>query len=425
MTGYRSLARNRDFAVLWTGDTINELGLRVSMFAFPLLTYSLSGSTLWAAWVEAALLTGLAVTLLPAGVLVDRLDLRRVMVGALGIGALAFASLSLAGLAGTPTVPHILVVALIVGAATGLYNPAQTSAIRAVVPTADLPTALATNQARVQVAELLGGPLGGVLFAVARWLPFAANTTSYVVAAVAVLALRTDLAPAPRPRGTRLRADLADGLRFVWERPFFRVLLTWGALANLVWSALYFVIVMRLLQSGVHPGGIGLVSAAAGAGGLLGALVAPYVVQRVPAGWLAIAVSWFCMVPVSALIWLDGNATAAAVCLFVTLLPLPAANAGVGAYRMAVTPRELQGRVASASQFLAVSILPAGPLLGGVLLQRYGGPATLAALVIVLALLAIYLTASRSIRAVGRPADWPELAPAPVREPVHFGADSA
>lgn len=407
MPGYRSLARNRDFAVLWTGDTINELGLRVSMFAFPLLTYSISGSTLWAAWVEAALLAGLAATLLPAGVLVDRLDRRRVMLGALGIGALAFATLTAAGIADTLTVAHVLAVALAVGVATGLYNPAQTSAIRSVVPTEDLPTALATNQARVQVAELLGGPLGGALFAAARWLPFGVNAASYVVAAVAVLMLRTDLSPAPRAAATRLRADLAEGLRFVWRHRFFRVLLSWGALVNLAWSALYFVVVMRLLAGGAHPGQIGLVSAAAGAGGLLGALAAPYVVQRVPAGWLAITVSWFSTLPVSALIWLD-SAAAAALCLFVTLLPLPAANAGVGAYRMAVTPPELQGRVASASQFVAVSILPAGPLLGGVLLERYGGPATVAALVALLALLALYLTASRSIRAVGRPADWPE-----------------
>ena len=79
MTSYRSLARNHDFTVLWVGQTISELGSRVSMFVFPLIAYALTGSTLVAAGAEAAHLLGMAATLLPAGVLADRFDRRRIM----------------------------------------------------------------------------------------------------------------------------------------------------------------------------------------------------------------------------------------------------------------------------------------------------------------------------------------------------------
>ncbi len=58
MPGYRSLARNHDFTVLWVGETISTLGSRMSLFVFPLLTYSLTGSALLAAAVEAAYLVG-------------------------------------------------------------------------------------------------------------------------------------------------------------------------------------------------------------------------------------------------------------------------------------------------------------------------------------------------------------------------------
>src|SRR3954454_15913061 len=75
----RNALRNHDFAALWIGQTVSEVGSRMSMFVFPLLAYALPGSTLWAATAEAAHLVGLCATLLPAGVLADRLDVRRVM----------------------------------------------------------------------------------------------------------------------------------------------------------------------------------------------------------------------------------------------------------------------------------------------------------------------------------------------------------
>lgn len=415
MPGYRQLARNRDFTVLWLGDTVNELGTRMSIFAFPLLTWALTGSTLWAAVVEAVFLVGLSATLLPAGVLVDRLDRRHVMLSALALGGAAFASLTVAGLLHAITIPHLVAVAAVVGVTTGLYQPAQTSALRSVVATDDLPAALASNQARVQVAELLGGPIGGMLYAVTRWLPFGVNAITYVVSALAVLAIRTDLGPLPRAAKTRMRADLVEGLRFALSRPFFRVLLSWAALFNLVTNAIFFVVIMRLVQAGVAPAMIGAVSAATGLGGILGAVLAPAIIERTRTGWLAITASWMLTLPLVALIW-STHPLAVAACLFLLMVPNPAVNAGVGAYRMAITPHAMQGRVASAGGFLALSVMPLAPLLGGTLLDRYGGSAAIAGLVLASALLALLLTASRSIREVPRPRDWAAAdgLPAPV-----------
>src|SRR4051812_23494691 len=107
MAGHRSLLRNHDFTVLWVGQAISELGSRVSMFVFPLIAYELAGSTLAAAGAEAAHLLGLAATLLPAGVLADRFDRRRIMRVAAGSGVLLYTSLVVAGLAGVLTVAHL------------------------------------------------------------------------------------------------------------------------------------------------------------------------------------------------------------------------------------------------------------------------------------------------------------------------------
>jgi MFS family permease len=406
MTSYRSLARNRDFTTLWLGETVSTLGTRMSLFAFPLLAYALSGSTMVAAAVEASHLIGLSAALLPAGVAVDRLDRRRLMLAASGGGAALYGSLAVAGVLGILTIGHLVVVALATGVGAGVFGPAQTSAIRSVVATEDLPTALSQNQAREHVAGLVGAPLGGVLYAATRWLPFAVDAVTYTVSYLTLTRIRTSLAPAPRqgPR-RRLGADLVEGLRFVTARPFFRVLLTWAALVNLVVGALFFVVVMRMIQAGYHPAQIGLAETAAAIGGILGAIVAPYLIDRLATGRLTVAIAWALVPPLVPLIWWDGP-LAAAVCLFFLLLLNPAGNAGIGAYRIAVTPEPLQGRVAAASQFVAMSMMPLSPVLGGVLLQRYGGEATLAVLVAATAGLAALLTLSRSIRAVPHPRDW-------------------
>ena len=216
MTGYRNLARNHDFTVLWAGQTLSELGSRVSMFVFPLLGYALTGSALVAALAEALHLLGLVGALLPSGVLADRVHRQRLMRWASATGLVLYSSLVAATLTGVLTVPHLLTVALLSGACAGLFAPAESAAVRAVVPDDDLPTALSQQQARQHVAGLVGGPLGGALYGITRWLPFAFDAVSYAVCWVLLGRIRADLS-APRREGPRQRPlqDLGEGLRFL------------------------------------------------------------------------------------------------------------------------------------------------------------------------------------------------------------------
>ena len=293
MSSYRALARNHDFTGLWIGQTISELGSRMSMFVFPLLAYQLTGSAFVAAAAETAHLLGFALALLPAGVLADRLDRIRLMRLASGSGVLLYGSLVGAALLGSLSIPHLLFVALLTGVGAGVFAPAEISAVRAVVPDEDLPTALSQNQARQHVASLLGGPVGGALYGVTRWLPFAADALSFAVSFVLLGRIRADLS-APSVDGPRKppRQELLEGLRFIRTRPFFRVLTVWAALINLVVNALFFVAVLRLIQAGFHPVHIGLVETAAGACGILGALAAPWIIDRFATGWLTVMVAW-------------------------------------------------------------------------------------------------------------------------------------
>ncbi len=418
MPGYRQLAQNRDFTALWIGQTVSQLGSAVSMFVFPLLAYALTGSTLAAAAAEALHLLGLVGTLLPAGVLADRVDRRRLMRAASATGGLLHASLAVAAATGTLGLLHLLVVAALTGAASGVFLPAETAAVRAVVAPEDLPTALSQNQARQHLASLLGAPLGGGLFAVTSWLPFAADAASYLASFVLLGRIRADLTP-PTTTGPRRRprADIAHGLRWTWSRPFFRVLLIWSPLTNLVVNALFFAAILRLIEAGFAPVQIGLVETAAGLSGILGALAAPWLIARVATGRLTIAVAWmFVPLLVPLAVWNHPAVVAAALGLGLFLNP--AGNAGIGSYRISVTPDELQGRVQSTLQFVSMSAMPLSPVLAGALLHGLGGTWAIAVLGLLTALVALIPTLSPPVRAVPRPDRWSEAPAAPATATV-------
>lgn len=396
--------RSHDFTLLWIGQTISELGNQMSLFVFPVVAWQVSQSAVATALAAASALTGNVLALLPGGVIADRLDGRKVMRASSGIGALAYGSLVLAGVAGHLTIAHLIAVGVIGGACAGTFAPTETAAIRAVVPEDSLPTALSQNQAREHVAGLLGGPLGGVLVAIARWLPFVADAVSYAVSWALLGRLRTDLKPAKQER-QRVRDDLSEGFAFIWRHPFFRVLTIWAALVNLVVNAVFFLAILRLIQGGFRPATIGLTEAAAGVTGILGAMVAPWLIERFPTGRLTVVLAWSFLPLSLPMIWLN-HPLIVILAIGGTMFFNPAGNAGIGAYRMRVTPLELQGRVVAASRFASSLMMPLAPLLAGLLLADLGGARAMAILLAATGCAALIVTLSREVRAVPRPDAW-------------------
>lgn len=410
MTGFRDLRQNHDFTVLWVGQTVSELGTRVSMFVFPLVTYAVTGSALLAGVAGGLELLGTAIALLPGGLLADRVHRARVMRSAAGVGLLLYASLVVAGVLGMLTVPHLFVVGVLTGVCAGVFAPAEMSAVRSVVPSEQLPTALSQQQARQHVASLVGGPLGGALYSITRWVPFLFDALTFAVSWVMLGRIRTDLSAAPRPVDAgavrrRARDDVAEGFHFQWSRPFFRTMMAWGMCSNLVVNALFTAATVRLIQAGFAPWSIGLVETAAGVCGVLGALAAPRIINRTPTGVLTVVVAWsFVPLLVPLIFW--NNPAVVMLSLSTGVFLNPAGNAGIGSYKMSVTPPELVGRVQATGQFLGWSTMPLAPVLGGALLAVLGGPATMAALVVLCALVALIPTLSRTVRSVPRPSEW-------------------
>ena len=101
------------------------------------------------------------------------------------------------------------------------------------------------------------------LYAVRAWAPFLVDALSYAVSCFTLSRLRTDLRPKPREGAPVSPLEqVKEGFRFVWHQPFFRTLLVWSGMSNLLVNACFFVVTMRLIREGYPPAQIGLVSTA-------------------------------------------------------------------------------------------------------------------------------------------------------------------
>ncbi len=219
-----------------------------------------------------------------------------------------------------------------------------------------------------------------------------------------------------------------EGLRFSWSVPLFRTLMFWSMSSNLAINAVFVAADLRLIQAGYPAWSIGLVGTAAGVCGILGAIAAPRIIAALPTGLLTVLVAWsFVPLLVPLIIW--NHPVVVMVALSIGVFLNPAGNAGIGAYKMAVTPPDLVGRTQSVGQFVSWSTLPLAPLVGGGLLALLGGSAAMAALAGLCVLSALVPTLSRTVRSVPRPVHWngagggQRLRPGPQAGPAADGSD--
>lgn len=401
-----TLHRNREFAILWTGQAVSDFGSSMSLLVFPLVGYAVSGSTEQAGLATAAVLLGQVVFGLPAGALVDRWPRRRVLVLGNLSGLAVFGSLAITTLLQTLTMPHLIAGGFVCGVISSFLDPAASAAIKTVVPSEQLPLAYTRLEARQHAIDLAGPPLGGALFSVARGLPFVVDAVSYCVTALAMTRLRSALPAPSRDRAdSSFARELSAGLRFVWRHLGIRLLMLWGAIFNFAVTLVFVGVTLRLVRAGVHPAAIGAVDAIAAGAGLLGAMLAPALIPRVPTGALAIAATLLIAAIITPMAWTH-NVVFIGALLACGMLLLPSNHAAVSSYLAAATPESLQGRMNSAASFVSNVASPIAPVAAGVLIGAVGGrDATLVGVVLV-ALSAVPLLASPAVRSLGLPQTW-------------------
>ena len=393
-----SLWRNRDFGLLWSSQTLSDLGANATMLALPLLVLSVTGSASDAGLAGTAYAAAQALLRLPGGALADRWNRRRVM-----LVSDAARVMLLAGLVATLATDHlsfplILVVFTCVGVFDVAFSPAETASISHLVPSHQLPQAFAQNEARQYGAGLAGPPLGGLLFSVGRAVPFLFDLLTYAVSFCAIWAIRRPMdEPASERSSTPFLAQIAEGVRHVWNSRFLRATVVIAAPLNFAVTGALFATTVVLRQAGVSAGTIGLAQAVAAFGGLLGAFAATALSTRLSLRQIVLTVAWI-LVGCLAIATLLTGTLAMVVPLAVGLFFAPAANAALFGHLASTTPSQLQGRVISVVVFAATSTAALAPLAMGALVEHFAGYIALLACAVAVTVSATAATLAPGLR---------------------------
>lgn len=402
--GNRPLRRNRDFTLLWSGQVVSTVGMRVSALAYPLLVLYLTGSSLQAGLVASAQSVPFVLLYLPAGVLVDRWDRRRVMLTADGTRALLLTGIVLAMVFGRLAFAQIIVVVFLDGSCFVFFQLAESAALPHIVPRHQLATAAAQNQARELGAETAGQPLGGALFAVSHMLPFAADALSHVVSFVTLLFVRPGLQPPRNNASMRLFAEVAEGMAWLWRQHILRAVLGLVGATNLAMNALPLVIIVRARHMGASPTLIGILLSFSGAAAIVGSFAAPWLQRHIPARIVIIGSLWTWAVTTTLLVVMPTplalGATAAAAATIG-----PVFNVLVGLYRYALAPDRLQARTVSSARLITWGTIPLATLVAGVTLQAGGSTVALLVFAGIMVTVSVTATASATVRNAPRVED--------------------
>jgi MFS family permease len=362
------LSRNRNYRLLWGSQALSQFGLSASTIAFPLLVLAVTGSSALAGLVLGVEATAQLIAGLPGGALVDRWDHKKVMLASEAVQAITIATLVGALWWDMVSIVHLVLVAAVIGICGALFEPAEDACLPNLVSHNQLSTAVSLNAARSHLAQLSGTAVGGFLFAVGRFVPFLVDALTHAISFFMLAFLRVPARNVQPNPERHLGREMAAGLRWVWQHRPIRVISLCAVGLNFFFSA-YFIIVIVLADSrGVPSGEIGIMAAMLGVGGVLGALIAPYLHRSMSPYLSIIGVFWMLTILTPVAIFINSGYFMGALFASMAFLA-PTANTTIETYQLLLTPEGLRGRLTGVMGVITAAAVAVGPALGGLLVE--------------------------------------------------------
>ncbi|MGQ0840510.1 MFS transporter [Actinokineospora sp.] len=408
------MSADRRLSWLLGSSALSNLGDGIGKVAFPLLAASLTRDPILIAGLSATAFLPWLLFALLSGALIDRVDRRRAMLLANLTRAAIVGGLGVLVLVDAVSIWLLYATALLLGIVETVADSAAQALVPAVVDRAELESANGKLQSVEIIGQtFLGGPLGGVTFALFAAMPFLLNSAGFAIAAVLLVALHGRFRPQTTGPAPRLRHQLGEGLAWLRGRQLMVRLVVFAAAMALVSEFAQALLVLYALQDlGLSAAAFGVFALVGGGGGLLGAFVAPRLTRVLSRR----AVLTLAVVACGA-----GFAGMAVVTepIFASLLfglfaaAVVVVNVILGALRHTMVPEHLFGRVLGVWRTAVWGAIPIGALIGGLLAAGLGTRAVFAisgALQVLLACF-VWVALARHIDAADSPED------APVRVP--------
>ena len=261
--------RHRDFRLLWTGMCVSLLGDGVFLVAMAWQVYALSNAPAALALVGVAMTVPTIVFLLLGGVVSDRLDRRRIMLGADVARGLAVGLMATLSLTGALELWHVVALVAVYGAGQAFFSPAFDAIVPEVLPPEELAQATSLDQFVRPIALRLAGPaLGGILISVlGAGSAFAVDALSFVVSAGALLAM-TPRRRVASTEHTTVMGDIGVGLRYIRAHVWLWATFASAAIAYLLFMGPAEVLLPYIVKNDLHGSAadLGIVFAAGGLG---------------------------------------------------------------------------------------------------------------------------------------------------------------
>jgi MFS family permease len=396
----RAVWRQRDFALLWGGQTVSEIGSAVTTLALPTLAiFEFHAGPAAVGLMVASERIPFPVVALLAGAIVDRVRRRRVMITCNLARFLVLCAIPLLSAVGALRLWELFVAAASLGVFTVFFDVSYMAYVPGLVGPDQMLEANSRLQVTWSAAQTVGPGLGGLLVqAVGAARAVLVDGLSFVASTVALLSIRRpETRPSAHVERHHLFAEVAEGLRHVFGIPALRAQLLCmtaaGVFAHAYEAPLY---VFAYNQLHLSPGLLGAMLASQGLGAMIGSVVGTRIIALLGVGRTISLASGFASALI-ALVPLALFVSPIAVMLPVFILGGAVSVAGDIAQvtlRQTLTPARLQGRMGAVFRSFFWGAWPLGNLLGGLLAAAIGAPATLwvTALLATAGFLAIRLT---------------------------------
>jgi MFS family permease len=368
---------DRRFAKLWTASTLSALGSGLATIAAPLYVAAHTRSPLIVAATSGAAWLPWLLFAIPGGVLVDRADRRRLMVTIDWTRVVVMGVLAATMLARVGSIALLDVALFLINTGEVVFRSASQAMTPAVVPRERLERAngwLIGGTTLMQ--NMVAGPLGGFLFVVAACVPFFVNAGTYAASAALVglvggVYRASANTAAAKPRGS-VRADIAEGFRWLMHQRLLRTMALLIGLLNITLTATTAVLVL-LARERLHLGsvGYGTLFTCEAAGGILGAMLGDRLIRRVTATW-TIRIGLLIEAGLHLTLATTRTAYVAGFMMFLFGVHASLWSIVAASLRQRLTPPEMLGRVGSTNLFIAAGGNCLGALLGGVFASAFG-----------------------------------------------------